>query len=136
VEELEGSGLLGGVRPYAFRVGHCDRCGAVIEPWLSEQWWCWIWAFFDPETMAKELHTSVMQGDRYEYVSGIIGAGGDIVEHDLGFRAQYAKVLGIFSDEWPTPKVEIAESYDCQVILPEDYDAFCYEHDLVRLDWQ
>ena len=40
VRELEGSGLLGGVRPYAFRVGHCDRCGAVIEPWLSEQWWC------------------------------------------------------------------------------------------------
>jgi valyl-tRNA synthetase len=40
VERLDGSGLLGGVRPYAFRVGHCDRCGAVIEPWLSVQWWC------------------------------------------------------------------------------------------------
>jgi valyl-tRNA synthetase len=40
VQKLDGSGLLGGVRPYAFRVGHCDRCGAVIEPWLSEQWWC------------------------------------------------------------------------------------------------
>jgi valyl-tRNA synthetase len=40
VKALDGSGLLGGVRPYAFRVGHCDRCGAVIEPWLSEQWWC------------------------------------------------------------------------------------------------
>ena len=40
VKKLDGLGLLGGVRPYAFRVGHCDRCGAVIEPWLSEQWWC------------------------------------------------------------------------------------------------
>ena len=40
VKELDGLGLLGGVRPYAYRVGHCDRCGAVIEPWLSEQWWC------------------------------------------------------------------------------------------------
>jgi valyl-tRNA synthetase len=40
VKELDAFGLLGGVRPYAFRVGHCDRCGAVIEPWLSEQWWC------------------------------------------------------------------------------------------------
>jgi len=40
VKELDSSNLLGGVRPYAFRVGHCDRCGAVIEPWLSEQWWC------------------------------------------------------------------------------------------------
>ncbi|ABG04497.1 valyl-tRNA synthetase [Rubrobacter xylanophilus DSM 9941] len=39
VERLEKEGLLGEVRDYAFRVGHCDRCGTVIEPWLSEQWW-------------------------------------------------------------------------------------------------
>jgi valyl-tRNA synthetase len=32
-------GLLGEVREYRHRVGHCDRCGTVIEPWLSEQWW-------------------------------------------------------------------------------------------------
>jgi valyl-tRNA synthetase len=39
VERLEEKGLLGEVRGYTFRVGHCDRCGTVIEPWLSEQWW-------------------------------------------------------------------------------------------------
>ena len=27
------------MKDYVHRVGHCDRCGAVIEPWLSEQWW-------------------------------------------------------------------------------------------------
>ena len=32
-------GLLGEVKEYRHRVGHCDRCGTVIEPWLSEQWW-------------------------------------------------------------------------------------------------
>ena len=48
VKELDGLGLLGGVRPYAFRVGHCDRCGAVIEPWLSEQWWCSMRPIADP----------------------------------------------------------------------------------------
>ncbi len=37
---LNEEGLLGPVRDYGHRVGHCDRCGAVIEPWLSEQWWC------------------------------------------------------------------------------------------------
>ena len=37
---LDERGLLGEVRPYTHRIGHCDRCGAVIEPWLSEQWWC------------------------------------------------------------------------------------------------
>jgi len=38
-QALAEQNLLGEVRDYAFRVGHCDRCGAVIEPWLSEQWW-------------------------------------------------------------------------------------------------
>ncbi|MDQ3238226.1 MAG: valine--tRNA ligase, partial [Actinomycetota bacterium] len=38
-QALAEQNLLGEVTDYAFRVGHCDRCGAVIEPWLSEQWW-------------------------------------------------------------------------------------------------
>jgi hypothetical protein len=73
-------------------------------------------------------------GDRYEHVSGLIGAGGDLVEHDHGFRAQYAKVLAIFEDALPTPKREIAEMYHCPIVAPEEYDAFCREHDLIRLD--
>jgi valyl-tRNA synthetase len=52
VKELDGLGLLGGVRPYAFRVGHCDRCGAVIEPWLSEQWWCSMRPLAEPSIEA------------------------------------------------------------------------------------
>ncbi|CAN5891795.1 valine--tRNA ligase [soil metagenome] len=39
VSRLEEEGLLAEVKDYVHRVGHCDRCGAVIEPWLSEQWW-------------------------------------------------------------------------------------------------
>ena len=39
VQRLSEDGLLGEVREYTHRVGHCDRCGAVVEPWLSEQWW-------------------------------------------------------------------------------------------------
>jgi valyl-tRNA synthetase len=38
-ERLAERGLLSEVREYTHRVGHCDRCGTVIEPWLSEQWW-------------------------------------------------------------------------------------------------
>ncbi len=40
VGRLDEDGLLAEVKDYVHRVGHCDRCGAVIEPWLSEQWWC------------------------------------------------------------------------------------------------
>ena len=39
VARLDEIGLLGEVRDYRYRVGHCDRCGTVIEPWLTEQWW-------------------------------------------------------------------------------------------------
>ena len=39
MSRLEEEGLLAEVKDYVHRVGHCDRCGAVIEPWLSEQWW-------------------------------------------------------------------------------------------------
>ena len=39
VSRLEEEALLAEMKDYVHRVGHCDRCGAVIEPWLSEQWW-------------------------------------------------------------------------------------------------
>ncbi len=38
VRDLEEQGYLVGTRPYTHEVGHCDRCGSVIEPMVSEQW--------------------------------------------------------------------------------------------------
>src|SRR5690606_20788621 len=37
VARLEQDGALVGVEPHVHAVGHCDRCGTVIEPLLSEQ---------------------------------------------------------------------------------------------------
>jgi valyl-tRNA synthetase len=39
VEMLRAEGALQKVDPYRHSVGHCDRCGAVIEPIVSAQWW-------------------------------------------------------------------------------------------------
>ena len=39
VEELERDGLLETVEPYHHSVGHCDRCGEVVEPTVSKQWY-------------------------------------------------------------------------------------------------
>jgi valyl-tRNA synthetase len=36
---LEAQGVLRKVEPYRHSVGHCSRCGAVIEPMVSDQWW-------------------------------------------------------------------------------------------------
>ena len=54
VAALDERGLLGEVRDYTFRVGHCDRCGAVIEPWLSEQWWVSMKEIAEPAIEALE----------------------------------------------------------------------------------
>jgi len=152
-------GLVAGVRSWRVANTMWARMGGYLWSWSMLDCWrkgeewkeaecrsghripgdscgCGIWAFFDHDTMTETLGTPSGGADGYEYVSGIIGAGGDIVVHELGFRAQYAKVLGIFSDEWPTPKDEIAESYNCTIIAPEDYDAFCVERGLIRLDQQ
>ncbi|MGQ9674447.1 MAG: valine--tRNA ligase [Chloroflexota bacterium] len=38
LDELKASGLLTKVDDYVHSVGQCDRCGAVIEPLISRQW--------------------------------------------------------------------------------------------------
>jgi hypothetical protein len=104
---------------------------------------CGIWAFHNIALFEREMGPIVVPGGRnpgepFEHVSGVIGAGGDIVEHTNGFRAQYAKVLALFEDGEDTPKQEIVDSYPAitTIITPDDYDAFCLEHQLIRLDWQ
>jgi len=38
VRELEAAGLLEAVLPHQHAIGHCYRCGTVVEPRLSDQW--------------------------------------------------------------------------------------------------
>jgi valyl-tRNA synthetase len=38
VRDLEAQGLLEKVEPHRHAVGHCQRCGTVIEPIMSKQW--------------------------------------------------------------------------------------------------
>ncbi len=38
VADLRSRGYLVKEEPYTHSVGHCDRCGAVVEPLMSEQW--------------------------------------------------------------------------------------------------
>ena len=54
VEGLREKGLLGPVRDYRHRVGHCDRCGTVVEPWLSEQWWVSMRQLAEPAIKALQ----------------------------------------------------------------------------------
>ncbi|HTO90507.1 MAG TPA: valine--tRNA ligase [Candidatus Sulfotelmatobacter sp.] len=38
VEALKDAGYLEKVEPHTHSIGHCSRCGTVIEPYLSRQW--------------------------------------------------------------------------------------------------
>jgi hypothetical protein len=98
---------------------------------------CGIYAFFAPKALYKELgglmpHVKAIE-PRLTHVFGVIGAAGEIVEHDHGFRAQYAKVLAVFDEGHPDQDA-IAQQYNAQIITPEDYDAFCQERGLIHLD--
>jgi valyl-tRNA synthetase len=65
VERLDEEALLGKIRDYTFRVGHCDRCGTVIEPWLSEQWWVSMKELAEPAIEALHRHRITVYPDSW-----------------------------------------------------------------------
>jgi len=54
VEDLERQGLLLRSEPYQHAVGHCQRCGTMIEPLISTQWFVRVAALAQPAIVAVE----------------------------------------------------------------------------------
>ena len=57
VAALEAAGLLAKVEKHVHQVGHHDRCGTVIEPYLSRQW------FLKMEELAAPAVAAVEAGE-------------------------------------------------------------------------
>ena len=57
IELLEQQGQLVRVIPHEHNVGHCQRCGSTVEPYLSEQW------FVKMEPLAKRPIEAVNNGE-------------------------------------------------------------------------
>ena len=57
VELLDALGLLDKIEPHTLKVPRGDRSGAVVEPWLTDQW------YVDAKTLAKPAIEAVEQGD-------------------------------------------------------------------------
>ena len=57
VEELEALGLLDKIEPHALKVPRGDRSGAIIEPWLTPQW------YVDAKKLAEPAINAVERGD-------------------------------------------------------------------------
>jgi valyl-tRNA synthetase len=52
--DLEALGLVAGVETFTHNVGHCDRCGSVVEPLISTQWFVRIAPLAEPAIRAVE----------------------------------------------------------------------------------
>ena len=57
ITELEALNLLDKIEPHALKVPRGDRSGAVIEPWLTPQW------YVDAKKLAEPAIKAVEQGD-------------------------------------------------------------------------
>ncbi len=68
VEDLKKLGLLVKEEPYTHEVGHCDRCDAVIEPLISEQWWMRMDKMRNRAVAASEQGKVRWHPERYEKV--------------------------------------------------------------------
>ncbi len=56
VEDLEAIGVLVSTENHEHAVGHCSRCGTVVEPLISEQW------FVKMDSLAKPAINAVREG--------------------------------------------------------------------------
>ena len=54
IADLEAQGLVSKIEPFQHNVGHCERCGTIVEPLLSTQWFVKIKPLADPAIRAVE----------------------------------------------------------------------------------
>ena len=66
VEDLKAQGFLLKEEPYTHEVGHCDRCDAIIEPLISDQWWLRMEIMRDKALEASTAGKVRWHPDRYE----------------------------------------------------------------------
>ena len=58
VEDLEAGGFIEKIEPHKQSVGHCERTGCVVEPYLSEQWFVKMEKLSIPAIRAVESGTT------------------------------------------------------------------------------
>jgi len=66
--DLEAQGFLVGAKDYTISLGKCDRCGSVVEPRLSEQWFIKIQPLADRAIEAVESGEITIIPDNYRQI--------------------------------------------------------------------
>ncbi len=68
LHDLREQGFLVGEKDYALSIGKCERCGTVIEPRLSEQWFIKIKPLADRAREAVETGEITIVPDNYRQI--------------------------------------------------------------------
>lgn len=68
LEDLKTQDLLEKEEPHVLNVGHCSRTGAVVEPFLSEQWFMKMEQLAVPATRVAESGTTRFEPDSWTKV--------------------------------------------------------------------
>ncbi|MGC2296119.1 MAG: valine--tRNA ligase [Candidatus Dormiibacterota bacterium] len=73
---LRRSGAMIREEPLVHQVGHCDRCGTVIEPLVTPQWWVRVRQLAGPAAEAVEdgkitIHPSQFRGQYLDWLVGL-----------------------------------------------------------------
>jgi valyl-tRNA synthetase len=90
VKEFEARGLLESIRPYRHSVKHSDRSKAVIEPYLSDQWYVKV---TDPR-LAGAANAALVQEQRTSSAGSTANSDGSL----RFFPARYAKTYESWHD--------------------------------------
>ena len=68
LEDLQSQGFLVAERDHALALGKCDRCGTVVEPRLSEQWFIKVQPLADRAKQAVERGGITIAPDNYRQI--------------------------------------------------------------------
>ncbi len=68
VEDLQKRGLLAGEKDYTVPLGKCDRCGTVVEPRLSTQWFVKVGPLAKPAIEAVETGEITIVPENYKQI--------------------------------------------------------------------
>jgi valyl-tRNA synthetase len=68
LEDLQAAGFLVAERDYTLALGRCDRCGTVVEPRLSEQWFIKIQPLAQKAIEAVESGEIAIVPDNYRQI--------------------------------------------------------------------
>ena len=68
LEDLRAQGFLVGEKEYTIAIGKCDRCGTVVEPRLSTQWFIKIKTLADKATEVVESGEITIVPENYKQI--------------------------------------------------------------------